>query len=254
MILAIDAGNTNIVVGCLDSENIFFQCRLSTDINKTEAEYAVIFKNLFEIYDIDMNEITGAIISSVVPPVTNILKNAIFTVTGYHAVEVNIHMNTNIKLNTKNPEELGNDLIVVAAAALDKFKPPLIIFDMGTATTISVIDKDGIFLGVSILTGVKTALNALSKNTSQLPSVKIEAPKSAIGTNTTESMQSGAIFGHCAMMDGMIDRIETELGYKTTVIATGGFSTVLTPYCSHEIYCDESMLLKGLWILYELNK
>ena len=253
MILALDVGNTNIVVGCIDSQNIFLECRLSTDTNKTEAEYAVIFKNLLDIYDVDLSKIDGAIISSVVPPVTNTLKNAIFTVTGYEPVEVNVKMNHGLKFTMDNPE-VGNDLTVVAVAAMDKFKPPMIIFDLGTATTISIIDKEGIFRGVSIFPGVKTAMNALFDNAAQLTAIKIEAPKSAIGENTVESLQSGAVFGNTAMMDGMIDRIEKELGYKTTVIATGGLAKFLVPYCSHEIYCDDSMLLRGLWCLYNKNK
>lgn len=254
MILALDVGNTNIVVGCIEDENIFFECRLSTDRNKTEAEYAVIFKNLIDIYDVDMNKISGAIISSVVPPITNVLKNAVFTVTGYEPIEVDVRMEHGLKINTKNPDELGNDLIVAAVAALDKYKPPLIIFDMGTATTISVIDKNYEFLGVSILPGVKTAMNALFDNASQLPAIKIEAPKSVIGTNTIECMQSGAVYGNASMMDGMIDRIEKELGQKATVLATGGLAKFLIPHCTHEILCDENMMLKGLKILYEKNK
>ncbi|MBQ3038334.1 MAG: type III pantothenate kinase [Clostridia bacterium] len=253
MILALDVGNTNIVVGCLDGEDIYLECRLSSDRNKTEAEYAVIFKNLLDVYDVDLSKIDGAIISSVVPPITNTLKNAVFTVTGYEPVEVNVKMNHGLKFVMDNPE-VGNDLTVVAVAALDKFKAPLIIFDLGTATTISVIDKDGIFRGVSIFPGVKTAMNALFDNAAQLTAVKIEAPPSAIGTNTVESLQSGAVFGNAAMMDGMIDRIEKELGYKTTVVATGGLAKFLTPHCSHDIYCDDSMLLRGLQILYNKNK
>ena len=254
MILVIDVGNTNIVAGCLDEENIFFETRLSTDKNKTEAEFAVLFKNLFDIYNIDLFNIDGAVISSVVPPVTNSIKNAIFTVTGHHPVEVSVNINHGLKIKTENPRELGNDLIVAAVAALNKFKPPLIIFDMGTATTISVIDKDGIFRGVSILPGVKTAMNALFANASQLPAIKLEAPKSVIGENTIECMQSGAIFGNAAMMDGMIDRIESELGYKTTVIATGGLAKFLIPHCKHDIIYDESLLLKGLQLIYNMNK
>lgn len=253
MILALDVGNTNIVVGCLDKENIFLECRLSSDRNKTEAEYAVIFKNLLDVYNVDLSQIDGAIISSVVPPITDTLKNAVFTVTGYMPIEVNVNMKHGLKFTMENPE-VGNDLTVVAVAAMDKFKPPMIIFDLGTATTISVIDKEGIFKGVSIFPGVKTAMNALFDNAAQLTAIKIEAPDSAIGTNTVESLQSGAVFGNVAMMDGMIDRIEAELGYKTTVLATGGLAKFLIPYCRHEIYTDDSMLLKGLWILYEMNK
>lgn len=253
MILALDVGNTNIVVGCLEGEDIYLECRLSSDRNKTEAEYAVIFKNLLDIYNIDLSRIDGAIISSVVPPITNTLKNAVLTVTGYEPIEVNVGMNHGLKFTMDNPE-VGNDLTVVAVAAMDKFKAPLIIFDLGTATTISVIDKDGIFRGVSIIPGVKTAMNALFDNAAQLTAVKLEAPPSAIGTNTVESLQSGAVFSNASMMDGMIDRIESELGYKTTVVATGGLAKFLTPHCYHDIYCDDSMLLRGLQILYNKNK
>lgn len=253
LILALDVGNTNIVVGCIDEENIYFECRLSTDKNKTEVEYAVLFKNILDIYDVDLNSINGAVISSVVPPITNPLKNAVFTVTGYLPLEVSVDMRHGLKFNTDNPHEIGNDLIVVAVAAMDKFKPPLTIFDLGTATTISVIDKEGVFLGVSIFPGVKTAMNALFDNASQLPAIKIEAPKSVIGENTIESMQSGAVFGNAAMMDGMIDRIEEELGCKTTVIATGGLAQFLIPHCRHEIIYDEEILLRGLWLLYKMN-
>lgn len=254
MILALDVGNSNIVVGCLDSENVFFESRIATDKNKTAAEYAVIFKNLLDIYDVDMNKITGAIISSVVPPLANALKTAVLLVTGCEPIEVDVKMNHGLKILAKNPEELGNDLIVAAVAALSEFKPPLIIFDLGTATTISVIDKTGAFKGVSIFPGVKTAMNALFDNASQLPAIKIEAPKSVIGTNTIECMQSGAVFGNAAMMDGMIERIEEELCEKTTRVATGGLARYLIPHCKKEIIYDENMMLKGLKILYEKNK
>lgn len=253
MILAVDVGNTNIVVGCIDNGEIFQECRISTDKFKTEAEYAVVFKNILDVYDVDVSLIDGAIISSVVPQITNTLSNAVFVVTGCKPVEVNIKMNHGLKFNIDN-SEVGNDLTVVAVAALDKFKPPLIIFDMGTATTITVIDKDGYFKGVSILPGVVTAMNALFDNAAQLTAIKLEAPKSAIGENTIESLQSGVIFGNAAMIDGMIDRIEEELGYKTTVLATGGTAGFLVGHCKHKILYDDSMLLYGLWLLYNMNK
>ncbi len=253
MILALDVGNTNIVVGCMEDGNIFLECRLSTDKNKTEAEYAVILKNLLDVYDVDISTIDGAIISSVVPQVTNILKNALFIITGYQPVEVSIGMNHGLKFKVNN-SEVGNDLTVVAVAALNQFKPPLIIFDLGTATTISIIDKEGYFRGVSILPGVRTAMNALFDNASLLTAVKLEAPKSVIGENTVESLQSGAIFGNAAMIDGMIDRIESELGYSCTVLATGGLASCIIEHCRHDIIYDDSILLKGLWLLYHMNK
>lgn len=251
MILALDVGNTNIVIGCLDGENIYFEGRLSTDREKTEMEYAVMFKNILDIYDVDISELDGAIISSVVPPLTAILKSAMQLVTGCVPLEVSIAMDHGIKLDVDRPEQVGSDLIVSAVAALDKFAPPLIIIDMGTATTISVLDKDGVFCGRSILPGVKISQDALSAKASLLPNIGIEPADDIIGRNTVDSMKSGMIYGSAAMLDGMIDRIEEVLGQKAAAIATGGLACAVVPYCKREIVLDDALLLKGLWLIYE---
>ena len=254
MILALDVGNTNIVIGCIENQDIYFESRISTDTEKTDTEYAVIFKNLLDIYDVDLSHIDGAIISSVVPQITNSLKSAIFTVTGSEPVEIDYRSNHGLKIDPKYPEEVGNDLIVGAVAALREHKAPLIIFDFGTATTISVIDDENSFRGVSILPGIKTSMNALFKNAAQLSAIRLEAPESVIGTNTVEAVQSGIVFGNVCMVDGMIERIEKELGKKATIVATGGLANVILKYSKHDIIYDDSMLLKGLWYLYEMNK
>lgn len=254
MILALDVGNTNIVIGCLDGENIYFEGRLSTDREKTEMEYAVMFKNILDIYGVDISQLDGAVISSVVPPLTAVLKQAVLLVTGYAPTEVSIAMDHGIKLDVERPEQVGNDLIVSAVAALDKFLPPLVIIDMGTATTISVLDQNGVFCGRSILPGVKISQDALSAKTSLLPNIGVEPAEHIIGRNTVDSMKSGMIYGNAAMLDGMIDRIEDTLGQPVTAIATGGLAGAIIPYCKREIILDDTLLLKGLWLIHQRVK
>ena len=254
MILALDVGNTNIVLGCIDGENIYFEGRLATDHNKTEMEYAVMFKNILDIYDVDQNLLGGAIISSVVPPLNNILKKAVHAVTGFIPIEVNIHKKTGLKIDVDNAEEIGNDLIVATVAALDEFKAPLVLIDMGTATTFWVVDKDGVPCGGAFMPGVRISQEALTGRTSQLPSVSMSEQGNVIGRNTIECMKSGMIFGTASMIDGMIDRIEDELGYKTTVIATGGLAGGIIRHCKHDIVYKDDLLIRGLWLLYQKNK
>lgn len=253
MILALDIGNTNIVVGCIDQDEIYFECRLSTDTNKTTSEYAVILKNLFDIYGIDINSIDGAIMSSVVPPIDKMLKSAIHIVTGCMPIEVSVKLNHGVKMDTDNPEQLGNDILVSLVAALGEYKSPVIIFDLGTATTIAVIDGDGIFKGVVIMPGIKISQDTLTSSTSQLPAISFDAPPNVIGTNTIDAMKSGLVFGNASMMDGMIERIEEEIGKKATIIATGGLAKSVAGFCKHEIVLDETIMLKGLKLLYDMN-
>ncbi len=250
MILAVDIGNTNIVLGCIDEEKVYFECRISTDKHKTEAEYTVVLNNILDVYKIDLSAIRGVILSSVVPPITNAVKKALAFVTGLNVMEATVHLKHDLKINSDNPEELGIDMVVSAVAALKEHKPPFILFDMGTATTISVIDENGAFQGCSILPGVKISLEALTARASQLSSISLKAPEYVVSKNTEECMQSGIVFGNAAMMDGMIDRIEKEIGRSATVIATGGLARAIVPYCSHKILFDDEIMLRGLWYLY----
>ena len=253
MILALDVGNTNIVIGCMDKEEIYFECRLSTDRNKTTAEYAVLLKNVLDVYGVDINQIDGAIMSSVVPPIDKMLKSAIHIVTGYMPIEVNVKLNHGVRMDTDNPEQLGNDILVSLVAALDEYKSPVIIFDLGTATTIAVIDQYSIFKGVVILPGIKISQDTLTSSTSQLPAISYEAPPNVIGTNTIDAMKSGLVFGNASMMDGMIERIEEEIGEKATVVATGGLAESVAKFCKHDIILDDSIMLRGLRLLYYMN-
>jgi type III pantothenate kinase len=253
MILALDIGNTHIVLGCIEGRQIINIARMASDTLKTEHEYAVLMKQILELDNIDISTVEGGIISSVVPPLTGTLKKAIQRVTGHKPMVVGAGIKTGLNILIDNPAQLGSDLAVSAVAALNEYKPPIIAVDMGTATTIMVIDKNGSFLGGPIIPGVALSMNALASKTSQLPKVSIEAPKKVIGTNTIDSMKSGAVFGAASMLDGMIDRIEEEIGMSATVVATGGLSGSIVPYCKHEIICDDDLLLKGLAIIYEKN-
>ncbi len=254
MILALDVGNTNIVAGCIDEHSLHFGCRIATDREKTDMEYAVLFKNILDVHKIDPRALDGAIISSVVPPLNHVLAHALETLTGSAPMEVNVHMNHGLQIDLDTPDLIGSDLIVGAVAALDRFRPPLIIFDLGTTTTISVIDKQGVYRGGAFLPGIQISLDALSARTSQLPSISFDAPGNIIAKNTVDYMKSGIVYGNAAMMDGMIDRIEAELGEKTTIVATGGLASFVTTHCVHEIHLDDDLLLKGLLLLYNKNK
>lgn len=253
MILTIDIGNTNIVIGCIEKEKIHFISRLETDKNKTEDEYAISFKNLISLYGISSDDIQGCIISSVVPQLTTIQKQALKRATGKNPVVVDCNIKSDLEIKIDNPQQLGSDLLVASVAAINKYKAPIIIFDMGTATTVSVIDKSGALIGGMLMPGVKISLEALSLRTSQLPSISLEAPKNIIGTNTIDCMQSGIINGNAAMMDGIIERINEQLGETATVLATGGLSSMIVPHCKHNIILDTNLLLRGLSVLHEKN-
>lgn len=253
MILALDIGNTNIVFGCLDDKNIYFTSRLKTDTFKTEDEYAVNFKCLLELNKIDLTEITGCIISSVVPPLNNIIKTALNKITDKNVLLIDSKIKTGLKLKMDEPKKLGGDLIVDAIAAINEYPRPLVIFDMGTATTVSVIDSHDNYIGGMIFPGLKISLEALSKKTSQLPHIDIDSPDKLIGSNTIDCMKSGIINGTASMIDGLAERIECELGEKVNVIITGGLSSIVSGYCKHSVIHDNNLLLKGLLLIYKMN-
>lgn len=254
MILVIDIGNTNIVEGCVEGENILFRERLSTAHRATRLEYSVLLKTAFDMYDIDYRDIEGAIISSVVPSVTNIVKEAIERLCGISAMVVGPGLKTGISIVIDNPAQLGSDLVVDAVAGIEEYPLPQIIVDVGTATTVSVINKQKQFLGGAILPGVAVSHDALIGRTSQLPKVAFEKPKKIIGSNTIDSIKSGILYGNAGAIEGIVDRFESELGEKCTVIATGGLARVIVPLCKRDIIVDEDLLLKGLMLIYEKNK
>ena len=253
MVFTIDIGNSNIVVGTVNRQGVLFVERMSTDHKKTELEYAILLKSAMEIHGITTNEIKGCIISSVVPPVTSVINRALEKLTGEKALVVGPGIRTGLNIKIDNPAQLGSDLVVDAVAGIAEYPLPLIIIDMGTATTMSAIDAAGNYLGGVIIPGVRVALDSMVSRTAQLPRISFEAPKKAIGKNTIECMKSGSVLGSATMLDGMIDRLEEELSQDATVVATGGIAPFITPHCKHKIVCDDTLLLKGLYLIYNKN-
>ncbi len=255
MIFAIDAGNTNIVFGGIDKTGkTSFLCRISTDTNKTEDEYAVQFKALMDINGVSSESFEGGIISSVVPQLTSILKQALEKIIGTPPLIVGPGIKTGLNIKIDNPAQLGSDLAVGAVAALALYPKPLMVIDMGTATTICVVDKDGVYRGGIIAPGVRVSMESLTKNAAQLQSIGLYPPKKAIGTNTADCMRSGLVFGNAAMLDGLIDRMSREIEGTPTIIATGGLASAIIPYCTHDIILNNELLLIGLQIIFDKNQ
>ncbi len=253
MILAIDIGNSNIVVGCFDRDDIIFVERISTNRDKNALDYVTAFKDMLEIYSIDVKNIDGGIISSVVPSLTQSIKEAVNKLTGLNVLIVGPEIKTGLNILMDNPSKVGSDLIVDAVAGISKYNLPLIIFDMGTATTVSVIDENKNYIGSMIIPGIGISLNSLINRVSQLPQITLEAPKHILGKNTIDSMNSGIIYSTAASIDGIVSRIENELGKKATVVATGGLAGSIIPFCESSIILDDELLLRGLMILYNKN-
>ena len=254
MILTIDIGNTNIVLGCIDGDKTLFVERLSTVRTKTELEYAIDIKNVLDIYHIHRNEIEGGIISSVVPQITTIVKLAVEKILKKNVLVVGAGIKTGLNIRIDNPAQLGSDLVVDSVAAIVEYPAPLLIFDLGTANTVCVIDKNKNYIGGMIYPGVNISLNALTENASQLQGIGLEAPKRIVGKNTIECMKSGVLYSSAAAINGIIDRIEEAIGQPMTAIATGGLSKKIVPYCKREVILDDDLLLKGLLIIYRKNR
>ena len=253
MVLAVDIGNSNVVIGCFEGEDIRLLERMSTNRNSTALEYAVLIKTVLELNGLDKIAFEGGIISSVVPAVTNMVKAAIEKLTGKPPLVVGPGLKTGLKILIDNPAQLGSDRVADAVAAVSEYPCPLITIDMGTATTISVIGKNQNFIGGVIMPGLRISAESLSSRTSQLPQISLDPPKKAIGRNTIDCMRSGIVLGCAATIDGIIEKIEQELGYPCTVVSTGGHANIVIPYCKRQIIVDEKLLLKGLMILYRKN-
>lgn len=253
MILAIDIGNTNVEIGCIDEKGISFNENVCTDLRKTELEYAITIKSICDIYGILPENIEGTIISSVVPPLTNIMAEAVHKITGKNPMIVGPGIKTGLNILLDNPRDMGADLVADAVAGINEYGFPLIIIDLGTAIAMGVIDKKGNYAGGSVMAGIGASLDSLVNGTAQLPNIGLEAPERTIGKNTVDCMKSGIMYGHAAMIDGMLVRIEKELGYPAKVVATGGMAKTIIPICSHDIIIDEELLIKGLYKIYNKN-
>ena len=253
MILAIDVGNTNIEVGCIQGDDILFVERIHTDGTKSELEYAISIKTVLELYKIERKALDGGIISSVVPPLTGVIRRAAEKVTGRDILVVGPGVKTGLDIRIDNPAQLGTGLVVGAVAGIEEYPCPLVIIDMGTATTFTVVNEKKQVMGGMIMPGVGVALDSLISRTSQLPKISLEPPKKLIGSNTVDCMKSGVLYGNAACMDGMIGRIEKELGQKVYAVATGGMAKYSVPYCSTPIQMDDALILKGLKLIYRRN-
>ena len=254
MILTVDIGNSNIVIGGVENDEILFEARLRTDVTKTSDEYCVDLKSILDVYRVNADAVEGGIIGSVVPQVLNSFHTAIKKLTGKQCLVVGPGLKTGLNIKIENPSQTGADLVVGCVAALREHKPPMIVVDMGTATTMVVLDKTGALIGGCICPGVKISMDALTDRTALLPGLQLDQPKHAIGRNTIECMRSGIMMGNACMIDGMIQRMEEELGCETTVVATGGIAKFVVPMCRKPIIYDKDLLVKGLAALYKDNK
>lgn len=253
MILAIDIGNTNIVIGCFQEKQVLFRERLTTKLDATDLEYAVNVKTALEMNGLSREQISGAIVSSVVPSVTATVTRAVEKHCGVKPLVVGPGIKTGLSIRIDNPAQLGSDLVVAAVAGIKEYPCPMILIDMGTATTYSVIDEHKNYLGGLITTGMAVSSDALVSRTSQLPRISFDSPKKVIGTNTVDCIKSGILYSNAAAIDGIVNRIEKELGKECTVVATGGLSHLVAPLCERTLILDDDLLLKGLMYLYEKN-
>ena len=254
MLLAIDIGNTNLVIGGIRDDQLLFKARIATDRLRTSDQYGVEIKNMIEAFGHSISEIDDCIISSVVPPVFNSVKTGVIKVIGKQPMVVGPGLKTGLNIHMDVPSQVGSDRIVIAVAALAEYSAPLILMDLGTATTIEVVEPDNVYMGGIIFPGVRVSLDALTSRTAQLPGISLDQPKNVIGKNTVDCMRSGMMYGTAAMLDGLIDRIEEELGHSSTLIATGGLAQFITPRCKHRIILEKKQLLKGWNLIYKKNK
>ena len=254
MILTIDIGNSNITIGAYRGDALLFLTRMGTDRSKMPDEYAIAIHSLLRLYGYHGSDLEGAVISSVVPPLSASLKQAITRIKPVRILTVGPGIKTGLHIAIDNPAQLGADLVCVSVAALEKYPLPSIVIDMGTATTISAMDRHGKMLGGSILPGVRISLEALTARTAQLPQIDLSAPpQSVIGANTIDCMKSGVLYGTASMLDGMLERFSLALNGEAACVATGAFAPVALPHCRHAVRYEEHLVLDGLRLLYEKN-
>ena len=253
MILAIDAGNTNVVIGGYIEKELKFVFRIRTDRYKTSDEYAALIASIVKMRGYDTNDLEGGVISSVVPNLYAVLSKALKRMGAKNVLTIGPGIKTGLDIRIDMPSQLGSDMVASGAAVLKNYTCPAIVIDLGTATKISCIDKNGAIIGCSIMPGVNISLDALVGKTAQLALVSLEGEVNLIGKNTVDSIKSGSVLGTASMIDGMIDRYREELDENLTAIATGGIAPNIIPYCKSKIITDQNIVLNGLFIIYEKN-
>lgn len=254
MLLAVNVGNTNTVLGVFRGAELEHQWRTSTETERTADELAVLFGGLLEQADLSFsNQITGVVISSVVPTSTGALRDMVERYFNFPPVIVEPGTKTGMPILTDNPRELGADRVVNALAAFNRYGGPCIVVDFGTATTYDAVSEKGEFLGGAIAPGLQTKNASLSRETARLPQVELQAPRTAIGKNTVDAIQSALIFGTAAEADGMIERMRKEFGGDATVVATGGLAPLIIPHCQFVDEHDPWLTLEGLRLVFERN-
>lgn len=255
MIIAVDVSNTHTILGCLDQQSgdILFTAQISSDRGRTADEYAILLHNLFMLHNFDPHTVSGSVLSSVVPPLTPLVRQALEQITGKKVMVVGAGVKTGLNILIDNPAQLGSDMVAMSVAAFALYPKPVMIFDLSTATTLSVLDAKGGYLGGMIMPGAALGMEALSRSAAQLPHISFEPPRRIIGTNTVDCMKSGYIYGTAAMLDGVIQRVEEKLGEKVTVIATGGQAADIVRFCKRKVIYEPNLRLIGLRLIYNRN-
>ncbi len=253
MILTLSVENTNLMLGVFLGETLLFTSRMATDRSKTGDEYAISFKSILDLHGVAPDRIRGSIVSSVVPAMINEIKEALRLLLGREPLVVGPGVKTGLNILMDNPAALGSDLVVNAVAAAAEYPAPLIVIDLDTATTLSAVNEKKSFVGTVIAPGAALSAAALAEACDQLPRISLEAPREVIGKNTVDCMKSGAVYGAAAMLDGLVERMERQMGMRCTVVATGSLAEMITPHCCREILVDQRLLLKGLRRIYERN-
>ena len=255
MLLAIDIGNSNISVGLFDRQReLRFLASLDTDSRKTADQISIDLMNLFTLYDCDIHDVSGAIFSSVVPPINFMMAKALTRLLGKPPMIVGPGVKTGLNIRMEIHNQLGADLVADAVAALEKYPAPIIVIDMGTATTISYISAKHAYEGGLMFPGVRLSLDALSDHAAQLSDISLQYPKNLIGKNTEDCMRNGIVYGTAGMLDGIIDRIrETLHGAEPSIVATGPNAPVIARYCRNRVVYDKYLLMEGLYAIYQKN-
>ena len=253
MILSIDIGNSNINIGAYCNGGLLFLTHIVSEAGKTEVEYAVLLHHILHLHRLSEQNLKGAVISSVVPQLSPVLKAAVQLTSPVPVMQIGPGVKTGLNIRIDNPAQLGADFVAAAVGAFEKYPLPVIIVDFGTATKISIVDRSRSFIGGSIMPGVRVSLDALSNRAAQLPHISLEPPAPVIGTNTVDCMKSGVLLGSASMIDGMIERYEEKAGPAASIVATGESVVAVAPFCRHKLLVDKTLRLDGLYAVWKKN-